>query len=635
MNSKSCFIVGEYSVDPSLRTITFEKTTTQLQPKVMLTLCYLAANHNQVISRDMLFDHVWDGAYVTEDAINRAISQLRSALGDSTKNPRYIETVPKEGYRLIAELKESPKSSESSQQVKSKGGVIYTTIVIIILGLIYWVNQPSVEIMPKINGLTWHDGLENKPRFSFDNKTIIYTQRGVIGKDDAIILDLENLNRPISKIEHLHSNNYIWSSDSESIFSVNRENEKCNIIKHNTIENTIHNITTCNTVENYPFDMDASPDGKLLVISDLDETTSDDVINRKKLFLIDVISGGKKLISNLPNGQGPDYLPRFSPDSKNIVFARSIKPGSQELMIYNIASHETNQITNENATITGVDWVDINNLAYVTSKMGKTSLWLIDQTGINNRWANIMIDYMGSIDVSPNGKQLVYQTLYRPLNVVIGDLDKKEKLEPKYLTQIQDNITLPAWSYDKKYIAYATNQTGSYGIWVADENMKGAKELSNDAYMYSAPEWSPNSYQLVYTAEINGNKDLCIVDIDQKKSCVTKGLSAGFPTWGLDGKSIYFTLRNTETDSTQTHRINKINLENNQVSELPQIKGVVFKESINETGIGYYVDIKNNHINKVDMLSWQIETLIDDLRSGGYYKSWDVVKTGIYYINKN
>ncbi|MDG3086377.1 winged helix-turn-helix domain-containing protein [Vibrio hannami] len=72
----------------------------------------LVENPKQVISRDELQDHVWrsQGIMVHDSSLTQAISTLRKALGDSTKNPQYIRTVPKRGYQLIADVVDlSPK----------------------------------------------------------------------------------------------------------------------------------------------------------------------------------------------------------------------------------------------------------------------------------------------------------------------------------------------------------------------------------------------------------------------------------------------------------------------------------------------------------------------------------------------
>jgi TolB-like protein len=70
----------------------------------MQTLLFLAENQGQTLTREQFFDSVWQGLVVNEEALSRAISLLRTALEDKAQSPKYIQTIPGIGYRLIAEV---------------------------------------------------------------------------------------------------------------------------------------------------------------------------------------------------------------------------------------------------------------------------------------------------------------------------------------------------------------------------------------------------------------------------------------------------------------------------------------------------------------------------------------------------
>ena len=76
----------------------------KLEGKVMSLLVYLARNQGNVISRDQLEAEVWSDRVISYDALTSCITRLRKVLGDDSRNPAYIETVPKKGYRLIARV---------------------------------------------------------------------------------------------------------------------------------------------------------------------------------------------------------------------------------------------------------------------------------------------------------------------------------------------------------------------------------------------------------------------------------------------------------------------------------------------------------------------------------------------------
>ena len=77
------------------------ETVVRVEPKVMDVLAYLAAHQGEVVSREELERQVWRGALVGYDAVTGTVIKLRKALDDDAREPRYIATIPKRGYRLL------------------------------------------------------------------------------------------------------------------------------------------------------------------------------------------------------------------------------------------------------------------------------------------------------------------------------------------------------------------------------------------------------------------------------------------------------------------------------------------------------------------------------------------------------
>jgi DNA-binding winged helix-turn-helix (wHTH) protein/tetratricopeptide (TPR) repeat protein len=76
----------------------------RLEPKAFEALVFLIEHRGRLVEKKELLDAVWKEAFVTENAMTRVIAQLRKALGDDSKEAKYIETVPTRGYRFIAEV---------------------------------------------------------------------------------------------------------------------------------------------------------------------------------------------------------------------------------------------------------------------------------------------------------------------------------------------------------------------------------------------------------------------------------------------------------------------------------------------------------------------------------------------------
>jgi DNA-binding winged helix-turn-helix (wHTH) protein len=73
-----------------------------LAPKPFAVLCALARTPGSLVTKNALLDLVWGHRFVTESVLKTAISDVRAALDDDPKQPRYIETVSRRGYRFIA-----------------------------------------------------------------------------------------------------------------------------------------------------------------------------------------------------------------------------------------------------------------------------------------------------------------------------------------------------------------------------------------------------------------------------------------------------------------------------------------------------------------------------------------------------
>lgn len=104
--------VGEWCVDTVLGEMTRDDKTVRLEPRTLRLLLCLAERAGQIVSADDLLLHVWSGVVVTPDSVYQAIASLRKLLGDDPKQPAYIVTMPRQGYRMVAPV--GPWTSEAA-----------------------------------------------------------------------------------------------------------------------------------------------------------------------------------------------------------------------------------------------------------------------------------------------------------------------------------------------------------------------------------------------------------------------------------------------------------------------------------------------------------------------------------------
>ncbi|WP_299622141.1 AAA family ATPase [Pelagibius sp.] len=94
-------LIGAFRIDPATRQVSRGDQTRRVSPKALRVLMVLAQAAGAVVSRDDLLDQVWPEVTVGEEVLTQAIAELRRAFQDKARNPQYIETVHKAGYRLL------------------------------------------------------------------------------------------------------------------------------------------------------------------------------------------------------------------------------------------------------------------------------------------------------------------------------------------------------------------------------------------------------------------------------------------------------------------------------------------------------------------------------------------------------
>lgn len=95
-------IIGDWTVDARANRLIGPAGEVELEPRVMDLLVLLAGRPGEVMSKDEIAAALWGEVHVNDDALTRTVFKLRKALGDAARNSRYVATVPKRGYRLVA-----------------------------------------------------------------------------------------------------------------------------------------------------------------------------------------------------------------------------------------------------------------------------------------------------------------------------------------------------------------------------------------------------------------------------------------------------------------------------------------------------------------------------------------------------
>lgn len=130
--------LGEWTLEEHANLLTNGDKTVRLEKRVMAVLMQLIRADGGVVSKDALIDEVWNGAAVSDHSVANAISDLRRALGDDRREPRYIETIPKRGYRLLVPATEalSPPGATKTQIYRDRPWAALLSAIVVVAAVV-------------------------------------------------------------------------------------------------------------------------------------------------------------------------------------------------------------------------------------------------------------------------------------------------------------------------------------------------------------------------------------------------------------------------------------------------------------------------------------------------------------------
>lgn len=128
-------LIGAWLLRPDLNRIERDGVIVHLEPKAVAILRLLAERAGEPVTRQELLGAVWAGVVVSDDALTQVIIKLRKALGDSSRNPEYIQTIPKRGYRLLAPVGVLPADTKTRTVVGRYG--LLLAVGLLLAGAVY------------------------------------------------------------------------------------------------------------------------------------------------------------------------------------------------------------------------------------------------------------------------------------------------------------------------------------------------------------------------------------------------------------------------------------------------------------------------------------------------------------------
>ena len=133
--------VGEWRVVPELNSLERDGHSVHVEPKIMQVLVTLAEQPGTVLSKEHILRQVWPETFVSEEVLTRSISELRRVFEDNPREPTYIQTIPKGGYRLLAPVVAEGQDRQTISMRWRSGLAIAAAVVLVGALSFYFINR--------------------------------------------------------------------------------------------------------------------------------------------------------------------------------------------------------------------------------------------------------------------------------------------------------------------------------------------------------------------------------------------------------------------------------------------------------------------------------------------------------------
>jgi eukaryotic-like serine/threonine-protein kinase len=555
------FEFDEFLLDGKEKVLLRDGKPLQITPKAFQLLEILVENHGHLVERNELLNKVWADSFVEEGNLTFTIQLLRKVLGDDKRNPRFIETVPKRGYRFVAKVKEvfrQPDTQDKIETDNSQKQVIVTKS---------WTNRQRLFVAAvavflltaAISIGSWYfrskDLANNAPILSTpfdleklsttgkvlravvspDGKNLLYVNGAFTEKQSVWLRQLASGNNTeiIPPSDHTY---YGLEVSPDSNFLYFNRSSKTNP-QQDIYRVPISGGIPQKILENTEGWMSLSPDSQQISFVRCLRREEENCT----LLIADAASGKneKRLVSRPRPFRIGDN--QFSPNGKTIAFAvGQSQNGANEfgLLEVSLENGAERELTKEKFfNIKGLAWLPENSGLLITASRIPTKqfrIWEVSTatgsvqplTKDAENYAELSLDKAATTLVSTQTMQ----------NYQLSVLNRENLSNPRILAD-GSRVT---FSPDGK-IFFASLMSGNDEIWSINSDGSNQRQLTNDPADDSAPIVSGNSKTIFFASNRTGNAQTWRMDADGSNQIQITDKEPGTPLFvSPDGEWLYY-----------------------------------------------------------------------------------------------
>jgi Tol biopolymer transport system component/DNA-binding winged helix-turn-helix (wHTH) protein len=600
-----------------------------------------------LVTREELKQKLWpsDTFVDFEHGLNAAVNRVREALGDTSDNPRFVETLPRRGYRFIAPLESSQVELPSSgtlppTRVPEARGVdsslrhramkpvllALAAVLLILLSVLYLVQLKDKagsarEADVRVSPLTSLPGNEMWPALSPDGKQIVFAWDGgrTTGKSAYDLYIKVIGGERIVQLTHRPAEAMIptWSPDGTTIAFIRVHGPERGVFTMSVLGGPERKLDDF-TDELYTIvsSLSWSPDGRQLLYG-----------GNGDLRFLTVETGEVRTIER-PAQCKAAYIPVFSPNGQWIAFLCESVNGTNEITRTSQKGDQVKSLHVFPDLPRSIAWsgdsrriilADSGGLLEIDGNGGQPHRLPFAQTAVGEQ-------------IASRGNRLVYVQMHDSVN--IWRVDLKSGSSRSLLAPTSRSQRAPTISPDGKRIAFESDRSGTEEVWMANLDGSDAVQLSDFHALTGTPRWSPDGRKIAFDSRASGEAALYLVDpaTALPKRIVTNGITGSVPTWSSDGKWIYFTSETSH--SSEQDAIYRVAPAGGTPELVTKTHGYNVQHSKDGRFLYFFAaKIATNGVIHVLDLATGEEQPLKGMPSLDYPPNWVVGSKGIFYID--